>query len=52
MTSTYTKTEIDQMIQEMKDDLERKIDNVIILSDESNEPDPEETSLWMKIRNS
>jgi hypothetical protein len=40
------------MIQELKDEFNHKIDNTIKLSDETDVPNPEETSLWLKVKNS
>ena len=48
--ASYTKAEIDAKIEDLREELTKKIDNTIIMSTESDRPDAEETSLWLKIR--
>ena len=48
--ASYTKAEVDAKIEELQNSLTQKIDNMIIMSTESEKPDAEETALWLKIR--
>lgn len=48
--NVYTMDEIDALLLKFANDLKSMIDNVIILSDTSSVPNPEETSLWMEIK--
>lgn len=45
----YTIEEIDAMLEEFKDDLKAIVDKVIVMSDGDNVPNPDDTSLWMKV---
>lgn len=48
--NVYTMDEIDALLIKFANDLKSMIDNVIILSNPDSVPNPEETSLWMEIK--
>lgn len=45
----YTKAEAKAIIDEVRDELNEKIDNIIIASPESEKPSASQTKLWLRI---
>lgn len=46
---TYTREEIDNLLVNFKNDLKAIIDDVIVMSDVSAIPNPDDTSLWLEV---
>ncbi len=46
---TYTRDEVDAIITHFAAEVKRIVDNVIIMSEPDDVPNPEDTSMWMEI---